>query len=58
MAERFTPQTPDLEVVVQALPVVLNISLDKELYSTLSLFNWGYKWVLGTYCLGGNPAMD
>ena len=39
MAEQFTPQTPDLEVVVQALPVLLNISLDKELYSTLSLFN-------------------
>lgn len=43
MAERFTPQTPDLEVVVQALPVVFNISLDKELYSTRGINGyWGH----------------
>jgi len=34
------------------------VSLDKELYSTLSLFTQVYKWVPAKYCLGGNPAMD
>ena len=33
------------------------VSLDKELYSTLSLFTQEYKWVPATYCWG-NPAMD
>ena len=28
------------------------VSLDKELYSTLSLFTQVYKWVLVTYCWG------
>ena len=28
------------------------VSLDKELYSTLSLFTQVYKWVLATYCWG------
>ena len=28
------------------------VSLDKELYSTLSLFNQEYKWVPATYCWG------
>ena len=44
MAERLTPRTPDLET----LRVV---SLDKEPYSTLSLFTQVYKWVAVTYCL-------
>ena len=45
MAERLTPRTPDLET-----PRV--VSLDKELYSILSLFIQVYKWVAVTYCLG------
>ena len=28
------------------------VSLDKELYSTLSLFTQVYKWVTATYCWG------
>ena len=28
------------------------VSLDKQLYSTLSLFTQVYKWVPGTYCWG------
>ena len=35
------------------------VSLDKGLYSTLSLFTQVYhKWVPATYCWGGNPVMD
>ena len=45
MAERLTPRTPDLET-----PRV--VALDKELYSTLSLFTHVYKWVAVTYSLG------
>ena len=36
------------------------VSLDKELYSTLSIFTQVYKWVPTSYCWGGgggNPAM-
>ena len=34
------------------------VSLDKKLYSTLSLFTKVYKWVLVIIVLGGNLAMD
>ena len=33
------------------------VSLDKKLYSTLSLFTQVYKWVPVTIMLGGNLAM-
>ena len=48
MSERLTPRTEDLEVWGSSLarPV---ISLDKEFYSTLSLFTQVYKWVPATY---------
>ena len=56
MAERLTPQTPDLEVRGSSL--TCSISLDKELYYTLSLFTQVYKWRNGDILLGGNLAMD
>ena len=34
------------------------VSLDKKLYSTLSLFTQVYKWVPAITMLGGNLAMD
>ena len=34
------------------------VSLDKKLYSTLSLFTQVYKWVPAIILLGGNLAMD
>ena len=34
------------------------VSLDKKLYSTLSLFTQVYKWVLAIIMRGGNLAMD
>ena len=34
------------------------VSLDKKLYSTLSLFTQVYKWVMAIVMLGGNLAMD
>ena len=34
------------------------VSLDKKLYSTLSLFTQVYKWVPAIIILGGNVAMD
>ena len=34
------------------------VSLDKNLYSTLSLFTQVYKWVSAIIMLGGNLAMD
>ena len=50
MAEWLTPQTPNLEVRDLSLARRL-VSLDKELYSTLSLFTQlVYKWVPATYC--------
>ena len=51
MAEWLTPQTLDLEVLGSSLahPIV---SLDKELYSSLSLFTQVYKWVLAMYYWG------
>ena len=52
----LTPRNPDLEV--RDSPLVRSVlSLDKELYSTLSLFTQVYKWVPVTFC-GGNSAMD
>ena len=51
MVGRLTPRTPDLEV--RGSNLVLHVaSLDKELYSTLSLFTQVYKWVPATYCWG------
>ena len=47
MAERLTPQTLDLEVQRSSLAIRI-VSLDKELYSTLSLFTQVYKWVTVT----------
>ena len=59
VAKRLTPQTLDLEVRGSSLAHRI-VSLDKYLYSTLSLFTQVYKWVPMTYSvlLGGNPAMD
>ena len=34
------------------------VSLDKKLYSTLSLFTQVYKWVPAIIMLGGNLVMD
>ena len=51
MGERLTPRTLDLEVRVPRLARRV-VSLDKELYSTLSLFTQVYKWVPATYCWG------
>ena len=34
------------------------VSLDKNPYSTLSLFTQVYKWVPAMIILGGNLAMD
>ena len=34
------------------------VSLDKKLYSMLSLFTQVYKWVLAIIMVGGNLAMD
>ena len=49
VAERLTPRTPDLEVRGSSLARRV-VSLDKELYSTLSLFTQVYIWVRATYC--------
>ena len=54
VAEWWTPQTLDLEVWGSNLAHCI-VSLDKELYSTLSLFTQVYKWVLATYCWGVTP---
>ena len=47
----LTPRTPDLEVWGSNNACRI-IALDKELYSTLSLFNQVYKWVPVTYRWG------
>ena len=52
MAEWLIPETPDLEVRGSSLARRV-VSLDKELYSTLSLFTQVYKLVPATYCWGG-----
>ena len=56
MAECLTPQTPNLEDRDSSLACCV-VSLDKELYYTLSLFTQVYKWVPVTYCWG-LPWMD
>ena len=48
MAERLIPRKLDLEVRGSSLARRV-VSLDKELYSTLSLFTHVYKWVSATY---------
>ena len=48
VAEWSTPWTPDLEAQGSSLARCV-VSLDKELYSTLSLFTQMYKWVLATH---------
>ena len=52
MAEWLTPRTVDQEVRVSSLARRV-FPLDKELYSTLSLFTQVYKWVSVKYCGGG-----
>ena len=51
LAERLTPRSPDLEVRGSSLVHRL-VFLDKELYSTLSLFT-ELPWVPATQCWGG-----
>ena len=51
VAEWLTPRTPDLDIQGSSLPLCI-VSLDKELYSTLSLFTQVYQWVPVTYCCG------
>ena len=59
VAEWLTPRTLDLEVQGSSLACRI-VSLDKELYSILTLFTQVYKWAPLTYCWGGggNPTMD
>ena len=57
VAEWLTPQTPDLGVRGSSITHHI-VSLDKELYSSLSVFIQVYKWVLQPTALGGNPVMD
>ena len=52
VAERLTPRTLDLKVRGSSVARRV-VSLDKELYSTLSLFTHVYKWVPATYCWWG-----
>ena len=52
MAEWLTPRTLDLEVRGSSLARRV-VSLDKELYSTLSLFTQVYKRLQATHCWGG-----
>ena len=51
VAEWLAPRTPDVEVRGSSLARRV-VSLDKELYSTLSLFTQVYKWVVSKYCWG------
>ena len=51
VAEWLTPRTLDLEVRGSSLACRV-VSLDKEVYSTLSLFTQVLKWVPATYCWG------
>ena len=50
VGERLTPRTLDLEVWGSSLARRV-VSLDKELYYTLSLLTQLYKWVLGVTLL-------
>ena len=56
VAEWLILQTPDLEVRGSSLARRV-VSLDKELYSTLSLFTQVYKLVTATYCWGGGGGI-
>ena len=49
VAEQLTPRTLDMEVRGSS-PACCIVSLERELYSTLSLFTQVYKWVPVTYC--------
>ena len=49
VAEQLTPRTLVMEVRGSS-PACYIVSLEKELYSTLSLFTQVYKWVPVTYC--------
>ena len=51
VTKRLAPRTLDLKVRGSSLARHV-ISLDKELYSALSLFTQLYKWVPATYCWG------
>ena len=51
MTERLTSRTLDLEVQGSSLARHA-VSLDKELYSSLSLFTRVYNWAPATYCWG------
>ena len=51
VAEWLTPQTPDLDIQRSSLARRV-VSLDKELYSTLSLLTHVYKGVPATYYWG------
>ena len=51
VAEWLTPRTPDLQVRGSS-PAHHVVSLDREIYSTLSLFIQVYKWVPATYYWG------
>ena len=48
MAEQSTPPT----LVGGSSLARRVVSLDEEVYSTLSLFTQVYKWIPATYCLG------
>ena len=54
VVEWLSPPFPDLEVRGSSLARRV-FSLDKELYSTLSLFTQVYKWVPATYSWGITP---
>ena len=51
--QKFSYLTPDAGVQGSS-PALRVVSLDKKLYSTLSLFTQLYKWVPVTYCWGVN----
>ena len=51
MTVLLTSRTLDREVRGSSLTSRV-VSLDKELFSTLSFFTQVYKWVLATYCWG------
>ena len=51
MVKWLTPRTPDSEVRGSNLAGCV-VSVDKKLYSTLSLFTQVYKCIPVTYCLG------
>ena len=56
LAKQITPRNLDLAVWGSSFASHI-ASLDKELYSTLSLFIKVYKWVLTRYCWGGGVTL-